>query len=88
LLKAGNKRSKIARVMGISHNSVKRIAGKATIEDFDDTAERRKRRIGRPSIVQGFRNAIRNILEKEPDMPSLDILRSTIRVERQAASAQ
>jgi transposase len=75
LLKAGHKRSEIARVTGISHNSVKRIAREATIEHFDDTAERRKRRIGRPSTVQGFRNAIRNILEKEPDMPSLDILR-------------
>jgi len=75
LLKAGHKRSEIARVTGISHNSVKRIAGESTIEHFDDTAERRKRRIGRPSTVQGFRNAIRNILEGEPDMPSLDILR-------------
>jgi len=75
LLKAGHKRSEIARVTGISHNSVKRIGGESTIEHFDDTAERRRRRIGRPSIVQGFRNSITNILEKQPDLPSWYILR-------------
>jgi len=73
LLKAGHKRTEIARVTGISYNSVKRIAKEATIEHFDDTAERRKRRIGRPSIVQGFRNSIRNILEKQPGLPFGDI---------------
>jgi len=75
LLKAGHKRTEIACVTGTSYNSVKRIAKEATIEHFDDTAERRRRRIGRPSIVEGFRNSIRNILEKQPHMPSLDILR-------------
>ena len=75
LLKAGHKRIEIARVTGISYNSVKRIAGEATVEHFDDAAERKTRQIGRPSIVQDFRYAIRNILEKEPDIPSLDILR-------------
>ena len=75
LLKAGHKRTQIARVTGISYNSVKRIAKEATIEHFDDTAERRKRRIGRPSIVQGFRNSIRNILEKQPGLPFGDIFR-------------
>ena len=75
LLKAGHKRTEIARLTGISLSSVKRITEEANVEHFDDMAERRTRRIGRPSIVQGFQNAIRNILEKEPDMPSLDILR-------------
>ena len=75
LLKAGHKRTEIARLTGISLSSVKRITEEANVEHFDDMAERRTRRIGRPSIVQGFQNAIRNILEKAPDMPSLDILR-------------
>ena len=75
LLKAGHKRTEIARLTGISRSSVQRIAGEAAIGHFEDTAERRNRRIGRPSIVEGFRKAIRDILEKEPDLPSLDILR-------------
>jgi len=37
--------------------------------------ERRERRIGRPSIVEGFRKMISDILEKEAELPSLEILR-------------
>jgi len=75
LLKAGHKRTEVARLTGISPSSVQRIAGEAPIEHFNDTAERRKRRIGRPSIVEGFRKIISDILEKEADLPSLEILR-------------
>ena len=66
LLKAGHKRSEIARVTGISYNSVKRIAGEPTVKHLDDTAERRARRIGRPSNSEGFRNAIKHILGTDP----------------------
>jgi hypothetical protein len=52
LLKAGHKRTEVARLTGISPSSVQRIAGEAPIEHFNDTAERRNRRIGRPSIVK------------------------------------
>jgi hypothetical protein len=79
LLKAGHNRTEVARLTGISPSSVQRIAGEAGIEHFDDTAERRNRRIGRPSIVEGFRKTIRDILEQEPDLPSLDILRQVQR---------
>ena len=75
LLKAGHNRTELARLTGISPSSVQRIAGEAGIQHFDDTAERRKRLIGRPSIVEGCRKTIRDILEQEPDLPSLDILR-------------
>ena len=75
LLEAGHRRTEVARLTGISPSSVGRIAGKASIEHFNDTAERRKRRIGRPSIVEGFRKMISDILEKEAELPSLEILR-------------
>src|ERR1700738_3056045 len=75
LLKAGHKRTEVARLTGISPSSVQRIAGEAPIEHFNDTAERRKRRIGRPSIVEGFRKIISDILEKEADLRSSEILR-------------
>jgi transposase len=75
LLKAGHKGTEVARLTGISPSSVQRIAGEARIEHLNDTAERRKRRIGRPSIVEGFRKIISDILEKEADLPSLEILR-------------
>jgi transposase len=75
LLKAGHQRTEVARLTGISPSSVLRIAGEAPIEHFNDTAERRKRRIGRPSIVEGFRKIISDILKKETDLPSMEILR-------------
>lgn len=75
LLKAGHKRTEVARLTGISPSSVQRIAGEAPIEHFNDKAERTKRRIGRPSIVVGFRQMISDILEKDADLPSLEILR-------------
>lgn len=75
LLKAGHKRTEVARLTGISPSSVRRIAGEALIEHFNDVAERRKRRIGRPSIVAGFRQMISDILEEGADLPSLEILR-------------
>jgi len=50
LLKAGHKRTEVSRLTGISRSSVQRILAEATTEQFDDTAERLKRRIGRSSI--------------------------------------
>jgi transposase len=75
LLKAGHKRTEVSRLTGISRSSVQRISAEATTEQFDDTAERLKRRIGRPSIVKGFWETISDILEKQPDLPSSHILR-------------
>ena len=75
LLKAGHERTEVARLTRISPTSVQRIAGEARIEHLNDAAERRKRRIGRPSIVEGFRKTISDILEKEAYLPSLEILR-------------
>ena len=68
LLKAGHKRTEVARLTGISPSSVQRIAGEEPIEHFNDAAERRKRRIGRPSVVRGFRKIISDILENGADL--------------------
>ena len=75
LLKAGHSKAEAARLAGISLRSVKRIAAEAPVVHVDDAAEREKRRIGRPSIVEDFREPILKILEEKPDLPSLEILR-------------
>lgn len=74
LLKAGHRRTEVARLTGVSRSSVQRIAG-LRIEHLDDAVERRKRRIGRPSLIDGFKKTISDILEKDADLPSLEILR-------------
>jgi transposase len=75
LLKAGHSKAEAARLAGISLRSVNRIAAEAPVVHVDDAAEREKRRIGRPSIVEDFRKLVVKILQEKPDLPSLEILR-------------
>ena len=65
LLKAGHPKSEVARLAGVSLCSVKRIAEEAPVVHVDDAAEREKRRIGRPSIVEDFREPVLKILEEK-----------------------
>src|SRR2546427_318476 len=75
LLKVGHSKAEVARLAGVSLCSVKRIAEEVPVVHVDDAAEREKRRIGRPSIVEDFRKLVVKILEEKPDLPSLEILR-------------
>jgi transposase len=75
LLKAGHRKSEVARLAGVSLCSVKRIAGEAAVVQVDDAVERERRRIGRPSKVEDFQKRIEAILKQEPDLASLEILR-------------
>jgi transposase len=75
LLKAGHRKTEVARMSGVSLRSVKRIAQEQPVVDVDDKVERGKRQIGRPSAVQNFRKQVVGILELTPELPSLEILR-------------
>jgi transposase len=75
LLKAGHAKAEVARLAGVSLCSVKRIAQEGAVVHVDDVAERAKRQIGRPSTVQNFRKQVVEILEQEPDLATLEILR-------------
>ena len=75
LLKAGHKKTEVARMSGVSLRSVKRIAQEEAVVHVDDKAERNQRQIGRPSRVQNFRKQVIGILLESPDLPSLEILR-------------
>jgi transposase len=75
LLKAGHRKSEVARLAGVSLCSVKRIAGEAAVVQVDDAVERERRRIGRPSKVEDFQKRIEEVLKQEPDLASLEILR-------------
>jgi transposase len=75
LLKAGHAKVEVARLSGVSLRSVNRIAEETPVVHIDDAAERERRGIGRPSLVQNFRKLVVAILEESPDLPSLEILR-------------
>jgi transposase len=75
LLKAGHAKIEVARLAGVSLCSVKRIAQESPVLHVDDVAERAKRQIGRPSTVTNFRKQVVGILQEEPDLATLEILR-------------
>ena len=61
LLKAGHRRTEVARLTGVSLRSVKRIAQESPVVHVNDASERERRRIGRPSRVADFQKQIREI---------------------------
>jgi hypothetical protein len=71
LLKADHPKTEVARLAGVSLCSVKRIAEETPVVHVDYAAARKKRRIGRPSIVEDFRKIIVKILEEKSDLPAL-----------------
>ena len=75
LLKAGHAKTEVARLSGVLLRSVKRIAEEEPVVHVDDQAERSKRQIGRPSTVATFRKQVAEILQQQPDLASLEILR-------------
>ena len=77
LLKAGHSQTEVAKIAGVSLRSVKRVAKEGDIQHVDDPAERIRRGIGRPSLVEDFRKSVAELLEKEPDLKSVEVLRRT-----------
>jgi transposase len=75
LVGAGHTQAEVASFSGISERAVRRIAGEAAVQHVDDGAERQARRIGRPSTAEPYRDLVREILEQEPGLMSLELLR-------------
>jgi transposase len=75
LLKAGHSQAEVAKLAGVSVRSVKRVAKEGDVERVDDVAERLDRGIGRPSLVQDFRKPVTELLEQEPHLLSVEVLR-------------
>jgi len=75
LRKAGHRQSEVAQLAGVSERSVRRVASEPGVSDADTTAERVRRRIGRPNKVETFRLFVTGLLKAEPELMSLEILR-------------
>src|SRR5690606_35627693 len=75
LLKAGQTQLSVARQMGISERTVRRIAREGPLETADDQAARRSRRVGRPAVADAVRTRIRELIAADPDAPPLEFLR-------------
>jgi transposase len=75
LRKAGFSVRDVAARTGVSIDSVRRVDREAGVTHVDDRAERRERRIGRPSTAAPFTEKVRNWLATEPELPTMELLR-------------
>ena len=55
---AGLPQARIAAIEGISERSVRAICDEATIEDPRDVVQARARGVGRPSVVEAWRERV------------------------------
>lgn len=75
VLRAGGKTlRRIATETGIPLRSVKRIVGESAIEVPGDVMSARERGVGRPSLVEAYRDRIVAVLAAEPKLPTVEIL--------------
>lgn len=77
LLAAGHSQAEISEVAGLSVRTVRRIATEDPVSHVDNRAERRARRIGRPSLAEPFRAFVTDLIKEEPKLLSVEILRRT-----------
>jgi transposase len=75
LSQAGHTDAEVAKLVDASERSVRRIVREKTVSTVDDAAERKRRQIGRPSKAEAFRPLVTEVLTKEPELMSLEILR-------------
>ena len=75
VLRAGGQTlRRIAAETGIALRSVKRIVRESAIEDPGDVATARARGVGRPSLVEEYRDRIVDVLAAEPKLKTIEIL--------------
>lgn len=75
VLRAGGKTlRRIATETGVPLRSVKRIVGESAIEQPGDVATARERGVGRPSVVEEYRERIAAVLAAEPKLPTVEVL--------------
>ncbi len=72
---AGRSLVETAARVGVSQSSVQRVAAEPSVTSFDTEAERSKRRIGRPSKAEPFRDFLAGELVGQPDVLAVELLR-------------
>jgi hypothetical protein len=75
LRRAGVKQSEVAKLVGVSERTVRDVEQEPRVVAIDDAAEHERRRLGRPSTVEPFRELVAGVLKKDPELLSVEILR-------------
>lgn len=75
LLRAGHSTAEVARIAAIPERSVRRIAQEPAVHPDEIPSDAKARGIGRPSKAEPFEEFLRNELEQEPHLKSVELLR-------------
>jgi len=75
LRRAGHAQLEVATLAGVSLGSVRRVAREPDVTQIDNTRERERRDIGRPAKAEPFRHVVVELLTREPELLSVEILR-------------
>lgn len=75
LRRAGHGLDETAELVGVSVSSVQRVEAEPPVVSFDTSGERERRRVGRPSKAEPFREFLVGELAKEPTIMALELLR-------------
>jgi len=75
LRRAGHSLAEVAKFAEVSKRTVMRVGEEAAVVSLDDGAERERRSVGRPSTAEPFRAFVVQVLQDEPAVMSLEILR-------------
>src|SRR5687767_5515656 len=73
--RAGRSLVETAKQVGVSQSSVQRVVAEPPVTSFDNKAESAKRRIGRPSKAEPFRDLLARELVAQPDVLAVELLR-------------
>ena len=74
LRRAGHTWKQIAALSGVSVRTVRRIAAESAITTIDNTAERARRGVGRPSRAEAYRAVLVQALTEEPTVRTVELL--------------
>lgn len=78
LLSVGLPLSAVAAKVGVSVDTVSRVRAEEAVSHVDDAAERKRRRVGRPSKAARFEEDVRGWLEETPELPTQELLRRAV----------
>ena len=72
---AGHTQSEVAELTGVSEREIRRVEKEEPVTDLADTAQAKQRGVGRPSKVTPFEQRIKEILDQQPALLGVEILR-------------
>jgi transposase len=74
LRRADHTWTEIAALSGVSEKTARRIAAEAPVTSVDNSAERARRQVGRPSKADEYRDVLMAALTEEPTLRSVELL--------------